>query len=159
MAHRLAAEAAHVVAAVAPVAGGLVSDARPAHPISVLHFHSVDDPRALYPGGLGPPLPQTGERVLHPSIPKVMERWARANGCRARATSAKTRIRAGRTATRLTYPACRRGAEVVLWKLTGAGHVWPGGKQDVRERAGAPTQVVDANAEMWRFFALHPLRS
>jgi poly(3-hydroxybutyrate) depolymerase len=43
---------------------------------------------------------------------------------------------------------------VVLWKLTGAGHVWPGGKPNYLTRVlGASTDVIDANVEMWRFFS------
>lgn len=54
MAHRLAAQVPGRIAAIAPVAGGLVyplSGRGPAVP--VLHVHSVDDPLALYRGGLG----------------------------------------------------------------------------------------------------------
>ena len=41
----------------------------------------------------------------------------------------------------------------MLWKLTGAGHVWPGGKQKVLERIlGPSTEIIDANQEMWNFF-------
>ncbi len=43
--------------------------------------------------------------------------------------------------------------EVILWKLSGAGHVWPGGKQKFMERLlGPSTDIIDANAEMWNFF-------
>jgi len=43
---------------------------------------------------------------------------------------------------------------VVLWKLTGAGHVWPGGKKKLRERMlGPSTEIIDANQEIWRFFS------
>jgi polyhydroxybutyrate depolymerase len=46
----------------------------------------------------------------------------------------------------------------VLWKLTGSGHVWPGGKQDVNQALlGRPTSIVDADALMWQFFRQHPL--
>ena len=56
MAYRLAAEAAERIAAIAPVAGTMhLSRFAPARPVSVLHIHSVDDTRALYRGGLGPP--------------------------------------------------------------------------------------------------------
>jgi poly(3-hydroxybutyrate) depolymerase len=42
---------------------------------------------------------------------------------------------------------------VILWKLSGAGHVWPGGKQKFMERLlGPSTDIIDANAEMWNFF-------
>lgn len=160
MAYRVAAEAADTVAAVAPVAGGMVTDAAPSRPLPVMHFHSVDDPRAPYRGGLGPPYPGTGYRVTHPDIESTMRRWARYDDCRTRPGIGPTTSRAGQTATPITYAGCRAGTEVVLWKLTGAGHVWPGGKSDVPVSVlGPPTQIVDANTEMWRFFARHPLSS
>ena len=72
---------------------------------------------------------------------------------------------AGHTATRYEWAPCREGSEVVLWKFTGAGHVWPGGLQDYLPRLlGPSTALVDANLEMWRFFqrlqldALSPTR-
>src|ERR1043165_7405809 len=51
MSYRLAAEASDLVAAIAPVAGAMsVERFHPAKPVSILHIHSVDDPRALYNG-------------------------------------------------------------------------------------------------------------
>lgn len=61
---------------------------------------------------------------------------------------------ASHTATRNAYAPCRDGTEVVPWKLTGAGHVWPGGLQDYLPiLLGKGTTVIDANSEMWRFFS------
>jgi len=60
---------------------------------------------------------------------------------------------AGHAATRYAWGPCRDGGEVVLWKLAGAGHVWPGGLPDYLPRLlGPSTSLVDANVEMWRFF-------
>lgn len=43
---------------------------------------------------------------------------------------------------------------VVLWQLTGAGHVWPGGQQNYLSlMLGAGTAVIDANSGIWRFFS------
>lgn len=76
MAHRLAAEAGDLIAAVVPVAGGMVLPAiKSARPVPVMHIHSVDDPRALYNGGLGPPFPLTKSRVFHPNIDRMIARW------------------------------------------------------------------------------------
>ena len=60
----------------------------------------------------------------------------------------------GHTAMKYVHSSCRDGVEVVLWKLAGAGHVWPGGKQKVMERLlGPSTDIIDANREMWNFFS------
>lgn len=157
MAHRLAAEAADIIAAVAPVAGGMVLAAiKSSRVVPVMQIHSVDDPRALYDGGLGPQFPMTNSRVLHPDIDQMVSRWVKHNGCAAAPAIAERRAdRGGRghTATRYDYPNCRDGGEVSLWKLTGAGHVWPGGKQKNLERIlGPSTDIIDANEEMWNFF-------
>ncbi len=161
MAYRLAVEASDTVAAIAPVAGGMVVEGDlPARSVPVMHLHSVDDPRALYQGGWGPPFPMTAARVEHPNIDRVISRWASHDSCPAEPmTAARLRGRdgspeAGQTATKYVYAPCRAGAEVVLWKLTGAGHVWPGGRPDYLPRLLGPgTQLLDANAEMWRFFS------
>jgi polyhydroxybutyrate depolymerase len=161
MAYRLAAEAAHRIAAVAGVAGAMTLPRfAPALAVPVMHIHSVDDQRALYDGGLGPAFPFTDTRVLHEPVDVALEKWIAHNGCRARpvvvgpVSGRPDAADAAHTATRYTYMPCRDGTQVVLWKLTGAGHVWPGGVQDYLPwLLGAGTTVIDANNEMWRFFS------
>jgi polyhydroxybutyrate depolymerase len=158
MSHRLAAEASDIIAAVAPVAGGMVLPAiKSPRAVPVMHIHSVDDPRALYTGGLGPPFPMTKSQVFHPNIDQMIKRWVEHNGCAAEPQMAERladRNASGHTATKYIYSKCRDGADVVLWKLTGAGHVWPGGKQKYLERMlGPSTDIIDANQDMWNFFS------
>jgi polyhydroxybutyrate depolymerase len=159
MAYRLAAEAPDLVAAIAPVAGSMVVERfEPARPVPILHVHSVDDPRALYAGGLGLPFPLTKERVLHAPVEEVLARWVRFEGCpeppHSEPARTGTGASAGHTATRLVWGPCRGGSEIALWRLTGAGHVWPGGKRDYLPKLlGAGSDVIDANEEIWRFFA------
>jgi len=158
MAHRLAAETSDLIAAVAPVAGGMVVPAiESTRAIPVMHIHSVDDPRALYTGGLGPPFPMTKSQVFHPNIDQMIAKWVRHNGCALEPTITDRRSdrdARGHQATKFVHDKCRDGAAVILWKLTGAGHVWPGGKQKVMERIlGPSTDIIDANREMWNFFS------
>jgi polyhydroxybutyrate depolymerase len=160
MAWRLAVEASEHIAAIAPVAGAKVLQrGAPTRPVSVMHFHSVDDSRALYTGGLGPPFPMTNSRVFHSAVEPTIRDWAATIGCQADArvtaevTGEAGSKDAGHTATRYVWAPCRESSEVVLWKFTGAGHVWPGGLQDYLPRLlGPATALVDANLEMWRFF-------
>jgi len=163
MSYRLAAELPEAIAAIAPVAGAMMLGSQPppqAKP--VLHIHSIDDRRAVYGGGLGAPFPFTNVRVLHPSVEARLALWAQANGChgglqatrQGEWTDAKGRRH---TATLLRYAGCR--AETALWRLSGAGHVWPGGQLDyLPALLGPGTRVIDANEEMWRFFQRHRLR-
>jgi len=156
MSYRLAAEAGDLIAAIAPVAGGMVvAGIKSSRAVPVMHIHSVDDPRALYAGGLGLPFPLTKSQVFHPNVDQMILRWAKYDGCSAEPTIVDRRSGGEHTqgATRYVYSPCRDGAEVDLWKLTGAGHVWPGGKQKVMERIlGPSTEIIDANQEMWNFF-------
>ena len=66
MSYRLAVEASAHIAAIAPVAGAMMVETFiPKHPVPVMHIHSIDDPRAIYGGGLGPlpPWVRTLERA------------------------------------------------------------------------------------------------
>lgn len=170
MAYRLGAELSGRIAAIAPVAGAMVlenpfgTEADRAAPrarqraMPVLRIHSVDDPRALYAGGLGPPFPFTNSRVMHAPVEETLARWARFDGCDAVPARAERRewraADATHTALRLVYSGCRDGVEVVLWKLVGPGHVWPGGTpRHMTRLLGPSTAVINANAEMWRFFS------
>jgi poly(3-hydroxybutyrate) depolymerase len=59
----------------------------------------------------------------------------------------------GNTATKYTWVPCDGGSEIVLWKLSGSGHVWPGGTRNYYPQLlGQPTGLIDANEQMWRFF-------
>lgn len=159
MAYRLAAERADVVVAIAPVAGAMSLDRfAPSRAVPVMHIHSVDDPRALYTGGIGPPFPGTENRVTHAAVPAALALWIRFNGCRLEPTTAEWRRgkpgspEATHTATRLVYAPCSSGADVEHWKLTVAGHGWPGGPSPLREQLSGPrTSVVHAAEEIWKF--------
>jgi poly(3-hydroxybutyrate) depolymerase len=68
MAHRVGEVMAERVAAVASVAGAHVPETKAGRGLPGMHIHSVDDPRALFAGGLGPAFPFMTHRVLHPSV-------------------------------------------------------------------------------------------
>lgn len=158
MSYRLAAEAPDLVAAIAPVAGSMVLlRFHPTRPVPVMHIHSVDDPRALYNGGLGPPFPMTNSRVEHPPVERQLAKWIAYDGCpstpRVEARLVGKGDNAGNTATKLVYAPCTSGAEVVLWKLTGSGHVWPGSSRGLERILGRPTRLFDASEEIWKFFS------
>lgn len=159
MAYRLAAERADRIAAIAPVAGAYdLASFKPSRPVAVLDIHSVDDPRALYDGGMGPPFPGTNVRSSHRPVAEGLDRWRTRNGCAATTRVAETksgRSPAGavQTATRLVWDGCDAAAPVEHWKLTGAGHGWPGnaGTALREELIGPATTVIDAAEEAWKF--------
>ena len=161
MAYRLAAEQADRIAAIVSVGGAmtLTQPFAPSRPVAVLHIHSVDDPRALYAGGLGPPFPGTNQRQRHRPVQEALDRWIERDGCAARPDTLETlhgqagTPNAGHTATKLAWSPCTSGYDVVHWKLTGAGHGWPGNERaEVPERLiGPATTIIDAAEEAWRF--------
>jgi polyhydroxybutyrate depolymerase len=164
MAYRLAAEAAGRVAAIAPVAGAMaLGHFAPARAVPVLHIHSVDDPRALYAGGINETL---GREISHRPVEAELERWRERDGCPQAPAVLEQRTwqaegGAEHSATLLAWAPCADGSEVRLWRLTGAGHGWPGADPVLPERImGPPTEVVSAADEVWAFlrrFSLHGL--
>lgn len=160
MAYRLAVEAGDRIAAIAPVAGSMVLLLfHPTRPMPIMHIHSADDPRALYNGGLGPPFAFTDARTLHPNVEQVLAQWRKFDDCPS-APKVDLTLKGksdgpddGNTATEYAWSPCADGTEIVLWKLTGSGHVWPGGTRDFYPRLlGKGTAVIDANRQMWHFF-------
>ncbi len=157
MAYRLAAEAADRVAAVGAVAGMMVVERfSPTQPVAVLHIHSADDPRALYRGGLGPPFPGTQVRSRHASVEGGLARWMILDRCATEPRVAESRNAAvgatTHTAELLVYEPCESDAAVAHWRLTGAGHGWPGHRSPLPERLMGPdTTVIDAAEEIWKF--------
>ncbi|MCG6874435.1 MAG: polyhydroxybutyrate depolymerase [Betaproteobacteria bacterium] len=165
MSYRLAAELSDRIAAIAPVGGASAMPRFHAkRMVPILHVHSIDDPRALYRGGLGPPFPFTNVRVRHRPVEETLSEWAAFGGCNPKAELRDERHgtpgtqSADHTARLYVYTGCRDGTEVALWQLTGAGHVWPGGELDFLPRLLGPgTDVIDANEEIWRFFRRYHL--
>lgn len=158
LAHRVGEAMPERVAAIASVAGAYVpSSERATRAMPVLHIHSVDDPRALYAGGLGPPFPLTNVRVQHPAVDAMLAAWVRRNGCDEAATQSETRAADGHSARKLVHGHCRDGASVTHWQLTGAGHGWPGAPPILEALLGPATHVIDADTEIWRFFVQHAL--
>ena len=57
------------------------------------------------------------------------------------------------TVTAYAYPGCSRGVRVVLYRIEGGGHTWPGGRQYLREeRVGKTSRDINACDEIWAFF-------
>jgi len=162
MSYRLAAQASDYIAAIAPVAASMTTGKISAgHPMPIMAFNSVDDPILRYSGGYGRQVSSLFDRNLgNPGVEQGLARWREADGCPDQAQiapeiSGKDGSRnKGITATRYTWGPCRADTEIVLWKFTGSGHVWPGGIQNrLVAFLGRGTDLIDANEEMWKFFS------
>ena len=124
----------------------------PTLPVPIMHFHSVDDPIAKYYGGLGPERSAQVTRTEHPPVEAQLGKWIAHNGCPTTPKIEKKLSGNDTTATKMVYAPCSTGAPVVLWKLTGSGHVWPGKSSKAERVLGKPNLLVDANEEIWAFF-------
>ena len=127
-------------------------------PMPLIVFHSVDDRWVPYGGSTRLYAWFTHEAAAYPSVDGTVARWRIFDGCPARAETGQVlKGAAGTTdaensATRYAWGPRAYGTEVVLWKLTGSGHVWPGAARDYPLVIGRGTQVINANEEMWEFF-------
>ncbi len=158
MTYRFALEAADRVAAIVPVAGAMAADdPAPSRRVPVLHIHSVDDPRALYEGGEGPPFPGTTHTVIHEPVEAGLGFWVGVNGCSPTPRETESRTGRGRdrgqTLTRLVWDPCADGTAVEHLRLTGVGHGWPGVRVGLARQSliGPPTTLIDASEEVWAF--------
>jgi polyhydroxybutyrate depolymerase len=140
-------------AAIAPVAGTLVTDCSHAQPTSVLQIHGTADDRVPYDGGPGKTRTITGKPTVDgPSVPSVSATWRAIDAC-----AAPTSTTAGDVTTETA--ACADGRAVELISVAGAGHQWPGGaRSPLLDWLGVlppPSTALDATDTIWQFFAQH----
>ena len=60
----------------------------------------------------------------------------------------------GTRAVRYTYRTGRDSQNIVLYKIIGGGHTWPG-QPHARLLLGPTTTEISANDLMWEFFRFH----
>jgi polyhydroxybutyrate depolymerase len=136
LSYKLACEMSETFAAVAPVAGALLSSpCHPGQPVSVIDFHGRIDEVVPYESSVlsgGVPIPSTVQTIAI---------WAQLDGCNAPAKSEQTAI-----LTHVTYSSCKDGSAVELYALMNVGHWWPNLNND-----GVPASQI-----IWNFFANHP---
>ncbi len=140
-----------IFAAIAPVAGTLLTDCSGARPTSVLQIHGTADERVPYNGGPGKAFTADGKaRVDGPSVESVNATWRGIDGC-----GQPNSTTAGDVTTQTAE--CADGRTVELIAVKGAGHQWPGGEPSpLAERFGAmpaPSTAINATDTIWQFFA------
>jgi polyhydroxybutyrate depolymerase len=83
--------------------------------------------------------------------------WVRANGCPPEPVGERIPCPdAGISIERLRWGPGTAASEVVLYRIDGGGHVWPGRTPD-SFLLGPAVPSLDANELIWEFFAQHPL--
>ncbi|MDP3939696.1 MAG: hypothetical protein Q8R92_16390 [Deltaproteobacteria bacterium] len=156
MSYRLACELSDRIAAIAPVGGTLgFIDCKPNRAVSLMHFHGTKDPYEPYAGGKGEKsFPGKRDKTVFRSVDDSVMTWVRIIGASPTPTS---EMKQG-SATRYVWGGGRNGSEVVLWRLEGGGHTWPGAKSmPLSFMLGDINRDVSANQLMWEFFMKHPL--
>jgi len=165
MVHRLACELPDRIAAIAPVAGGnqfsAIDYCTPVHGMPVLEIHGTDDRCWPFAGG-----PQLCGGVSLPgdfiSTPATIAGWASRDGCQATPVAEDLPdidTRDGTTVTRLSYPGCSNGDDVVVLRINGGGHTWPGGSPTLPlAMVGNVSRELSTSRVMWEFFKAHPMR-
>jgi polyhydroxybutyrate depolymerase len=161
--HTLAIRMAQRFAAIAPVAGGIAAPLgrsfTPAAPVSVLILQGTADPLVPYAGGeIKPPWSDSRGAVL--PTDETVRRWVEHDGCARSPREERLPDRDpddGCRATRLTFGGCRDGTSVVLYRLDGGGHTWPGSAPRLPRRVvGGICRDVDATDVIWQFFRDSP---
>ena len=86
--------------------------------------------------------PRRAHRPKGPSVPEVLQTWARRNKCTGQASEKQV----ASDVTELTYT-CPPGAEVELYRVQGGGHSWPGSafSKSVGSVVGPTTESISAN--------------
>jgi polyhydroxybutyrate depolymerase len=146
MSHRLACELDQRIAAIAAVAGTMSETAfnacSPAEKTPVMQVHGTSDFIVAYNGS-----------AANVSVEATLERWNGANGCPvtpAQVIPLPDTVSDGSSVERIEYLPCDEDVEVVLLKVTGGGHTWPGaiGNSGI----GTTNRDISASREIWDFF-------
>lgn len=165
MSHRLAAEASDVIAAVAPVIGGMAPDIakdfRPKHPVSLFVIQGNADPLVPIDGGsVGFKRGRKRGRVI--STKEVVAKYVERNGITGKPTVAMLKDNSPNdsTTTEATvYPTGVGGIKVQVYVVQNGGHTWPGRPLYLPERViGKASRDFDATKAIWDFFKSCPSR-
>ncbi len=158
MAYRLAAEIPYRIAAVAAIAGSLeVGPSTITWPVPVLHFHGTQDEFVHFDDGHGP---RSKTRISLNSAMDTIRTWVWVNGANIEPETAELPDQTddGTKVVRYIYRAPKTGADVILYKIQGGGHTWPG-RPSGEIILGPSTQQISANDLIWEFFKKHKLNN
>ena len=129
-----------------------MQDCTPSRPVPAMVFHGTDDPVVLFEGGEVEYLPLLWLAAVLDAEPVFVganwvANWAETNGCEPTPEA----IEAPGSVEGVRYTGCQDGADVIFYKVGGAGHTWPGG-WPIPGGLGKTNKDIDATEEMWRFF-------
>ncbi len=161
MSNRLAIELSDRIAAAAPVIAQIpapiASRSRPTRPVPVLIINGTQDTLIPWEGGEPTVLGKKLGRIL--STEETVAYWTSQNGCTGRPTVEWLPDRVPDDGTRVCRESYAGAAPVVLYRIEGGGHTWPGGVQYLPEMfIGRTSRDLDATAAIFSFFKEQRLR-
>jgi polyhydroxybutyrate depolymerase len=119
-----------------------------------MHFHGTADHVVPFDG-----LPQeAAESFRFLSVPETIAFWIKVNQCLSdpHTTACADAADDGITVERTHYCTASGETRVVLFKIIGGGHTWPG-REPPPAILGRSTKDISANDLMWEFFQQHRL--
>lgn len=142
------------IAAIAPVMSavqpGVIETGTNPGPVPVLLIHGTADP--VVPYGEEDVLTDIGPQGLLLSAPDNAAKWAELNGCEGLPETVPLSV-GDCVVNQIVYP-CAAGADVILYRVEGGGHTWPGHKNRYPRFIVGPTCMeIDASQLIWDFFA------
>ncbi len=156
---------ANQIAAIASVsstmAKSLESRCRPQRPIPILMINGTED--RLVPWVGGEMTVGAGGEIL--SVPETVAFWRKNNGCSARPKEEQLpdTEHDGTKVVSYQYSGCHQNATVMLYRIEGGGHGWPGGRimrranqnnfsnRDHENLVGKNSQAINASEVVWKF--------
>ncbi len=161
MAEIVACEMADRIAALGVVSGFGPQPAggcHPSRPVPIMGFFGTGDPVLSYGGSteVSPVVAWlldigTEQRMPFGSFEEWVQGWVQRNQCGTQPRD----IPASGDASGTRYTGCKKDAEVVIYKIEGGGHAWPGG--GAYAILGKVSTDISASQTLWEFFKAHPL--
>lgn len=162
MSQRLACQLSHRIAAVAPLCSNLDSlqmlTCNPVQAVPVMVINGTSDLLVPYNGAS---FSNNGWHLTYFPTDSLMAFWRDKNGCNALPViemlpdivpSEQSTI------TKFTWQNCRCNTQIILYRVNGGGHTWPGVVSPFYELfAGQTNEDVHASVDIWNFFKNYTL--
>jgi polyhydroxybutyrate depolymerase len=128
----------------------------PRRAVPILIIHGSEDQFVKWEGGEIKHGRTRGVGGVAVAVPTTVDFWRKNDGCRTPAETERLPDVAPNDGTRVEvdrYPGCREGSDVVLVRIMGGGHTWPGRRAGQANRlAGRVCQDIDGSQYIWDFF-------
>jgi len=162
MSIRLAIDLTEKIAAIAPVASQLskvLENKEPSLPIAIMILNGTSDPLIPFHGGAIKLFKFSRSRGEVLSTEATIAHFKTYNKCQEKIERNKLEDKNPHDGTNVEiekYSDCQDGTEVILVKVNGGGHTWPGGEQYLKPRiVGVVSKEINASEMILNFFLAH----